>query len=65
MNNVEQFLQELSALTRKYKIEIGGCGCCDSPYLTDLLENEQAESWGYKYPDGYKMYWCDNTGESK
>jgi len=27
------FLLELALLTEKYGIAIGGCGCCDSPYL--------------------------------
>lgn len=27
------FLAELAALTEKYGIEIGGCGCCGSPWL--------------------------------
>jgi hypothetical protein len=36
---VEAFLTELTALTIKYGIEIGGCGCCGSPFLgtTELI----------------------------
>jgi len=30
---LKEFLVELSALTIKYHIEIGGCGCCGSPFL--------------------------------
>lgn len=33
MENREEFIKELSALSNKYKIKIGSCGCCDSPYL--------------------------------
>lgn len=29
----ELFLEELSALTRKYGFIIGGCGCCGSPWV--------------------------------
>lgn len=29
-----QFIDELIALQRKYNVEIGGCGCCGSPFLT-------------------------------
>jgi hypothetical protein len=31
-----EFLRELTALSLKYGIAIHGCGCCGSPYLTDL-----------------------------
>lgn len=34
-SRLDKFLEELSALTKKYGIEIGGCGCCGSPYLVD------------------------------
>lgn len=30
---VNQFLQELTALSRKHSIGIAGCGCCGSPHL--------------------------------
>ena len=33
MSNREEFLTELSALSRRYGIVIGGCGCCESPWL--------------------------------
>lgn len=38
-DQIAAFLQELTALTRKHKIAIGGCGCCGSPFLcgTELL----------------------------
>lgn len=31
--NMKAFLVELSELSRKHGITIGGCGCCDSPYV--------------------------------
>jgi hypothetical protein len=31
---LKEFLKELSDLTLKYDITIGGCGCCGSPYLS-------------------------------
>ena len=33
--NYDGFLKGLAALTSKYGIAIGGCGCCGSPYLRD------------------------------
>lgn len=33
--DVEKFLDELTELTRRYKITIGACGCCESPFLLD------------------------------
>ena len=38
MNKVENFLKELTELTSKYGIEIRGCGCCGSPWITDGKE---------------------------
>lgn len=40
-SKLDKFLEELSALTKKYGIEIGGCGCCGSPYLVDLNEGNK------------------------
>jgi hypothetical protein len=41
--NVETFLKELSALSKRYGIEIAGCGCCGSPYLEDTNGKVLAE----------------------
>ena len=35
-NKIDNFIKELAALTIKYGIEIGGCGCCGSPWLNDI-----------------------------
>lgn len=44
---VKAFLEELSALTRKHRIEIGGCGCCGSPFLMEVNDG-QVEGCNYK-----------------
>ncbi len=36
MENKQEFLNELTALTKKYKISIDGCGCCGSPALNSI-----------------------------
>ncbi len=36
MNRLEEFLKELAELTQKYELEIGGCGCCHSPWVWDI-----------------------------
>lgn len=35
---LENFLKDLSEISRKYELYIGGCGCCGSPYI--YTENE-------------------------
>ncbi len=31
--DIDGFLRALTKLTKRYGIVIGGCGCCDSPWL--------------------------------
>ena len=53
--NVQGFLAELSALSEKYQIYIGGCGCCDSPYLYFINEENKCEDvYGNLMWDGEK-----------
>ena len=47
----QQFLVELTALTRKHGISIGGCGCCGSPWLDAEAEVSDQRA-------GYAL--CDN-----
>lgn len=49
------FLQELAELTRQHGFEIGGCGCCGSPWISDL---EKPEGW-YEYSDLEGLRWTD------
>lgn len=47
----KEFMEGLAALTQKTGIAIGGCGCCDSPYL-----------WTPKFNDG--QYTTDEDGNN-
>lgn len=40
MTTREKFLEELKELTRKYQLVIGGCGCCGSPWVEFLPDDE-------------------------
>lgn len=52
MDKKEIFLKELSELTKKYEIAIGGCGCCGSPYLYSInritLEGQSENLYFYE-----------------
>lgn len=41
----EEFLRELTLLTHKYGIGIGGCGCCSSPYLLTLDKSDTGKKY--------------------
>ena len=44
------FLEGLTKLTRETGVEIAGCGCCGSPFLMPLSEDESGPSWRYGEP---------------
>ena len=41
------FLLELKELTRRHRIAIVGCGCCGSPSLEEIEENDFSSDDGY------------------
>ena len=51
-----RFLEELSAITRKYKLEIRGSYADELPEIVELLEDEQGEEWRYEYDN--MLLWC-------
>lgn len=47
-SKLQEFLNELSLLTQKYGIAIGGCGCCGSPFVYDMATDKTLlEALGY------------------
>ena len=48
----EQFLLELTELTRKHKVRIGACGCCNSPWVTKVEKNDNSRYWLSGEKDG-------------
>ena len=53
-DQIKLFLKELSKLSKKHHIYIGGCGCCGSPYLIASKE--------YVFKDGYDISCYENLG---
>ena len=62
---LKNFLNELSAISNKYQIQIHGCGCCGSPMLckigsynklcTDLFYCEEDKKYYYNgYDEDFK-----------
>ena len=64
--NRDQFLTELSALTRKHGIVIWACGCCGSPWLSKMEKAESGKKWHYSVNemDAF-MKWYDGSDDDK
>ena len=64
-DNEKQFVLELRALSEKYKIKIGGCGCCGSPYLLPMNPEEAAPDAGYAVDEsGDNLKWVARANSS-
>jgi hypothetical protein len=57
MPDYEKFLEELSELTRKYGITIGGCGCCGSPWLMEMEDGETDSEYRYRADCKQDLSW--------
>lgn len=58
-----EFLIGLAKLTRETGIIIGGCGCCDSPFIYDGSINELSdECAGYGYASEH-VAWISQADE--
>ena len=69
---INAFLKDLSEVSRKHGMHIGGCGCCGSPFIK-FFDNTDEQRWrpqrrddpiGYVI-DGYdELRWNeDRSGE--
>ena len=60
-----QFLAELTELTKKHGIAIGGCGCCGSPWITSDVDVGDDQS-GYCVDEyGDNLTWIESKGETR
>ena len=50
-------MADLTELSRKHGITIGGCGCCGSPWLAPITTPKEA-SGKYELEDG-QLTWVD------
>lgn len=39
MEKLNSFMDELTEISKKYKLYIDGCGCCGSPFIIDGKAN--------------------------
>lgn len=60
---MDAFVAELSALSEKHGITIGGCGCCNSPFLSDIEAAEKGG--GYRISDEHRVSQLEWEGPGK
>jgi hypothetical protein len=55
------FLRDLAELTRKHGIAIGGCGCCDSPFLCNLDGEDGGDYSANEHDMDGPVTWCTGS----
>jgi len=56
-DRINGFLVELGHLSEKWRITIGGCGCCGSPYLDLHLKEEPRGYYVMKKGKDERLTW--------
>ena len=54
---LEDFLKELTELSKKYGLYIGGCGCCGSPWIRDTKGWLDTDSLSFNDEKGCYTVW--------
>lgn len=66
MKNLEEFLKELTELSKKHNILIEGCGCCGSPFLLEADEGALIEySYEGKVHNERELCWEKEEAEKR
>lgn len=55
IDQVENFLRDLNKISRRYKVVIGGCGCCGSPFLYQM--GKTSGRYEVDLPQKDKLHW--------
>ena len=55
-NKYDEFMEGLKELTLRTGVEIGGCGCCGSPFISHKDPNEKSNEY-------YDIEWNEETLE--
>ena len=65
--NIDNFLKELKELSIKHKMTISGCGCCGSPIVCNINDNEieDHEYTAYSNFDYYEYLTWDKKKDGK
>jgi len=61
-DEVKAFVRELSKLSRQYKIIVNACGCCNSPFLTSMSNDDGRYEINIANFDG--LTWKEDNNES-
>lgn len=54
---VLKFLQELTKLCDKYQMYIEGCGCCGSPWISDIKNSKTYDNLHMSVRGKYEVDW--------